>query len=169
MHRYKEKVLLAGVIYMHRISDIRMGGTSKRNFTIFRKLCGENALKNVVIVTTMWGKVDKEEAEDRERELQNKGGYFKDALERGAKMFRHEHPEDPNSANEILRLIIGNHPLPLLIQEELIDQEKPLVETSAGEVVYRELVMKVEKHEKKIRSIQQQLQGSFLRPTRFFK
>jgi hypothetical protein len=162
MHSYKGKVLLAGVIYMHRISDNRISGTSKRNFTMFRKLCGKDALKNVAIVTTMWGKVDKEEAEDRERELQNKGGYFKDALERGAKMFRHEHPEDPNSANEILRLIIGNHPLPLLIQKELIDQEKPLAETSAGEEVNRDLVTKMEKYMKG-------MQGTFLRPTIFFE
>jgi hypothetical protein len=78
MHSYKGKVTLAGVIYMHRISDIRMSGTARRNFTMFRKLCGENALSNVVLVTTMWGNlVDMEEGEARERELQNKDGFFK--------------------------------------------------------------------------------------------
>ena len=77
----------------------------------------------------MWGKVGKGEGEYRETELRNKDGFFKDALEKGAKMVRHEHPDDVNSANEILRLIIGNNPSPLLIQQELVDQEKPLAET----------------------------------------
>jgi hypothetical protein len=156
MHSYKERVVLAGVIYMHRISDIRMTGTSRRNFRIFRKLCGEDALKNVVIATTMWGKVDMEEGETRERDLH---GFFKDALEKGTKMVRHERP-DLHSAREILRLIIGNHPLPLLIQQELVDQKIPLAETSAGEEVHRELVTKKEKHEYKRRTIHQELQGT---------
>ena len=164
MRSYKENVLLAGVIYVHRISDVRMTGTAKRNFTMFRELCGENALKNVLIVTTMWGKVDKEEGEARETELRNKDGFFRDALEKGAKMVRHEHPDDLNSAKEILRLIIGNNPSPLLIQQELVDEEKLLEKTSAGKEVNRELVEKMEIHEKEIRILQQELQGTTLRP-----
>ena len=39
---------LSGVIYMHRISDFKMGGISRRNFHMFRSLCGEKTLKNVV-------------------------------------------------------------------------------------------------------------------------
>jgi hypothetical protein len=42
---------LSGLIYVHRISDVLMGGISSRNFRMFRKLCGDDTLKNVVIVT----------------------------------------------------------------------------------------------------------------------
>jgi hypothetical protein len=160
MQSYKEKLTLAGVIYMHRISDIRMSGTSRRNFKMFRKLCGENALKNVVIVTTMWGKVDMEEGETRERDLQNNNSSFKAVLAKGAQMVRHERPEDVDSAHEILRLIVRNHPLPLQIQQELVDRQAQLAETSAGEEVQRELVTKKEKHEYKRRTIYQELQGT---------
>ena len=165
MHRYKEKVTLAGVIYIYRISDDRMSGTAKRNFRMFRELCGENALQNVIIVTTRWDKVNEEVGELRERELQTK---FRAALEKGARMMRHEHP-DQNSAHEILRPILQNHPLPLQIQEELVDQKKTLIETSAGEEVNRELAMKMKKHEEEMRNLQQQLQGSILRTTIFSK
>ncbi|SRR5258708_15517269 len=163
MYSYKEKVTLAGMIYMHRISDIRMSGISRRNFRIFRKICGENALTNVVFVTTMWDNlVDMEEGEARERNLQNMDGFFKDALEKGAKMVRHELQQDATkSAHEILRLIIANRPLPLQIQQELVDQKKPLAKTSAGEEVNRELVTKLEKYEDKVRKIQRKLQGTF--------
>jgi hypothetical protein len=33
-----------------------VGGVAMRNFGVFRKLCGHNVLKNVVIVTSRWGK-----------------------------------------------------------------------------------------------------------------
>jgi hypothetical protein len=84
-------------------------------------------------------------------------------------MARHEYPEDVNSANEILRLIVGNHPLPLQIQQELVDQNKPLAETSAGEEVNRELVAKMERHEQEMRNLQQELQGTILCSTVLFQ
>jgi len=93
---------------------------------MFRELCGEDALKNVIIATTMWGKVSKEEGENRERDLRDR--FFKDALEKGTKMVRHTHPTHFNSTDDILRLIIANHPVPLLIQQELVDQKKQLAE-----------------------------------------
>ncbi|OCH83803.1 hypothetical protein OBBRIDRAFT_742684, partial [Obba rivulosa] len=37
---YENGYKLSGVIYIHRISDFRMTGVSRRNFTMFRKLCG---------------------------------------------------------------------------------------------------------------------------------
>ena len=164
-YRYKKNTTLAGVIYMHRISDNRMSGTSKRNFRMFRELCGDDALKNVIIATTMWGKVGKEEGENRERELRDR--FFKDAFEKGAKMVRHIHPAHFNSADDILRLIIANHPVPLLIQQELVDQKKQLAESAAGEEVGRELVKKIQKFKKTRANKQQKLQGAILRPSTF--
>ena len=54
---------------MHRISDFRVGGIAKRNFNMFRKLCGDETLRNVVIVTNMWGEVSPAQGAAREREL----------------------------------------------------------------------------------------------------
>ena len=69
--RYEARRLLAGVVYLHRISDRRVGGVAKRNFSMFRKLCGESTLKNAVIVTTMWtpnpGAAAQAEEEEREK------------------------------------------------------------------------------------------------------
>jgi hypothetical protein len=46
--------VLNGIIYMHRITDVRMGGASTRNLRTFRTLCGEDCLPNVLLVTSMW-------------------------------------------------------------------------------------------------------------------
>jgi len=40
---YKHTVRLAGIIYLHRITDMRMAGSSLRNLTMFKKLCGDEA------------------------------------------------------------------------------------------------------------------------------
>src|SRR4051794_37978067 len=46
---------LAGVIYLHRITDPRMGGSALKNLEMFQKLCGTGSLPSVILTTTMWG------------------------------------------------------------------------------------------------------------------
>ena len=48
-----------------------MTGSTLRNLETFASLCGQKAMPNVVIATTMWGKVEKEEGEQREEELKS--------------------------------------------------------------------------------------------------
>ena len=82
LDRHKEGSKLAGVIYFHRISEGRFSGASERNFDTFRRLCGDAALKNAVLVTNMWGEVSGNIGEAREKELSSK--IFKPALDNGA-------------------------------------------------------------------------------------
>ncbi|KAL4064040.1 hypothetical protein J3A83DRAFT_669779 [Scleroderma citrinum] len=77
-------------IYLHRINDTRVGGTSKCNIRKFLKFCSRISFKNVVIVTTMWDKVTPEVGEQREQELMSSDELFKPLLDRGAVMARHD-------------------------------------------------------------------------------
>ena len=45
---------LAGLIYLHRITDNRLGSSAVRNLRMMRELVGDNNMKNVVLVTTRW-------------------------------------------------------------------------------------------------------------------
>jgi len=83
---YERGIKLSGVLYFHRISDNKMGGVSRRNFNMFRKLCGEETLRNVLIVTTMWGIVPVPQAEAREKELASDDLLFKSVIDKGARM-----------------------------------------------------------------------------------
>ena len=121
---------LHGVIYLHRITDFRMGGISTRTFRLFRKICGDNTLKNVVIVTTRWDVVPSHEGERRERELRSDERFFKLALDQQAHLLRHDNTME--SAQKIVRTIFPNHPMPLNIQRELVDEHKQLGDTIAG-------------------------------------
>jgi hypothetical protein len=133
-----------------------MGGAMTKNFKMFRNLCGESALKNVVIVTNMWGGVEPEVGEAREAELMGEEIFFKPVLDGGAKMARHENTV--SSAERIIRLILNNDPLPLQIQRELFDEQKDILETSAGEELNRELTGQIKKHQEEIRVLAEEME-----------
>jgi hypothetical protein len=127
-----------------------------RNFKMFRNLCGESTLKNVVIVTNMWGGVEPEVGEAREAELMEEDIFFKPVLEKGAKMARHENTVP--SAENIIHLVLNNHPLPLQIQRELFDEHKDILDTSAGEELNRELNGQIRKHQEDIRVLTEEME-----------
>ena len=148
--------MLAGVLYFHRISDLKMGGTQTRNFRMFRSLCGDNVLGNVVIVTNMWSRVEPEVGEAREAELMSEDIFFKPAIVRGARMARHGNTIP--SAEAIIRLLIDNRPLPLQIQKELVDEYKDISDTTAGQELNRELNNEIRKHQEDIRILAEEME-----------
>ncbi|KAF7336788.1 GTP-binding protein A [Mycena venus] len=152
---YESEKMLAGVIYMHRISDVRMGGISTRNFKMFRQLCGESTLKNVVIVTNFWGEVGREVGEAREAELVSDDRFLKPVLDKGAHMLRHDN--DVTSAQAILHYLIANQPRALRIQRELVDQGKDISQTAAGEELNRELAEQIKRHREEMAILQREM------------
>lgn len=52
---YTQKIRL---IYLHRISDVRMQGSAVRNLDMLRSLCGEDAFPNIALESTMWQTLD---------------------------------------------------------------------------------------------------------------
>lgn len=122
---------------------------------MFRKLCGDNTLQNVVLVTNMWGEVDHLLGDAREAELVKEDIFFKPVLDKGARMVRHDNSGP--SAEKIIRLILENHPLPLRIQEELIDEHKDISETGAGEELNRELNAQIRRHQQEMRVLREEM------------
>ncbi|KAF8896188.1 P-loop containing nucleoside triphosphate hydrolase protein [Infundibulicybe gibba] len=143
---YENGKTLSGVLYLHRISDFRMGGISTRNFKMFRELCGEDTLKNVIILTNMWGEVSREVGEARESELATRDIFFKPVLDKGAQLRRHTNTIE--SAHNVLRYLINNHPLSLKIQREL---------TAAGSELNRELMEQAKKHRQELKQLEEEM------------
>ncbi|KAL0057038.1 hypothetical protein AAF712_016342, partial [Marasmius tenuissimus] len=153
---FEQNQKLSGVIYLHRISDVRVGGISARNFRMFRELCGEDTLKNVVIVTNRWEEVPQDIGDAREEELRTKDIFFKPALDKHARMVRHHNTHD--SASTIVKSLVRNTPLPLLIQKEMVEEKKLLVETAAGEVVNQDVLEVMKKHSAELERIKHEMQ-----------
>lgn len=143
---------------MHRISDFRMGGISRRNFGMFRQLCGDSSLNHVAIVTNMWGEVSPNVGEAREAELREKDLFFKPVLDKHAKMLRHDNTLE--SAQTIVRSFLDNSPEPLRIQRELVDEHKELLQTAAGAELNRELMEQERKHREELRTIKIEMQAA---------
>lgn len=152
LNRYEKGSKLSGIIYIHRISDNRFGGVAGRNFDMFRKICGDKALSNVVLVTNMWGDLSRDEfGKAYEKELS--GGLFKPAIDLGAQTVRHHNTVQ--SAHQIVRRIAGDYPITLRIQRELVDRGKDIISTTAGEAVNRKLNEQIRKHQAELREVQE--------------
>ena len=120
---------------------------------MFRKLCGDAALKNVVLVTNMWSEVPPEVGEAREKELSNT--FFKPILDLGAQMTRHQNTVQ--SAHDIIRRITPNHPVALQIQRELVDEHKNITDTAAGEAINRELHDQIRRHQAELEEVREEM------------
>ena len=153
LNSYEEGKTLVGIIYLHRISDNRFGGITGRNFNVFRKLCGESTLKNVILVTHMWEEDPQDINEAREEELSSK--FFKPALDKGAQMARHHNTTE--SARDILRKVVGNRPVVLQIQRELVDEWKDIIDTAVGESINRELKEQIRRHRASLVELQEEM------------
>ncbi|KAH7905076.1 P-loop containing nucleoside triphosphate hydrolase protein [Hygrophoropsis aurantiaca] len=127
-HSYSSQMKLAGVIYLHEISQSRMFGTSRKSLTMFRRLCGDNALKKVIIATTKWSEVGEKVGIHREDELMST--FWREMIGQGSRMARFQ--DTHNSAWDIVDLMVPSDSLPLQIQTEVVDHGKSIHETDAG-------------------------------------
>ena len=120
---------------------------------MFRELCGDTSLENVVIVTSMWDNVPLDVGESREEELSS--SFFKTALNKGARMVRHQNTEQ--SAHDIIRMIMKNRPVVLQIQRELVDEHKNIVNTAAGETINKALDEQIKWRQAQLEEVQEQM------------
>jgi hypothetical protein len=130
--QYAAEVPLYGIIYLHMINENRMRGTSRKYLEIFRSLCGDDALKHVVLVTTGWESIPEsglQEALSREQELVNK--FWARMIEKGSYYTKFDGSQE-SAEGLILELIESRTNVVLDIQRELVDQDKPVRDSAAG-------------------------------------
>ncbi|KAL6401444.1 uncharacterized protein AUP68_15314 [Ilyonectria robusta] len=134
---YQQNIRLRGLLYLHRISDNRMGGCARKNLAMFKKLCGPDGLGNVLFVTTFWEKVEHSVGESREQLLQGTDEFWGFFIKKGSRVHRHWNTGD--SALTILtQFAPGSTEVPsgqakLAIQTEMVDAGKDLDQTAAGQ------------------------------------
>ena len=121
---------------------------------MFRELCGDSALANVILVTNMWSEVSSEIGESRENELSSR--FFKPVVDKGAQMVRHHNTAQ--SAHDVIRLIMKNRPVVLRIQRELVVEHKDIGNTSAGQAVNKELNEQMKRHQAEMKAVQEEME-----------
>ena len=102
-----------------------------RNLAMFRELCGDNALQNVILTTTMWDEVPEKTGAIREEELRTK--FWKPMMEHDCRMARFTNTKE--SAWQLIGMFDDVISRPVKMQEEMVGQGKKVNETSAYAVL----------------------------------
>ena len=145
--QYELVIPLKGIICMHRITDNKVSGTAQRYLEIFRCLCGDNVLSNVILLTTMWSELrDKAVGFKRERELRK--GFWKTMESKGSEI-RSFDGSRAMAEGFVCRLMRKKN-IVLSIQKELMDEEKRLQETRVGRLIFPRLERSIDETERKI-------------------
>ncbi|KAK5653183.1 hypothetical protein OQA88_9081 [Cercophora sp. LCS_1] len=158
---FQDGIRLSGIIYMHRISDLRMAGSALRNLSMFRKLCGEKAYQSVVLTTSMWSKVDPEEGAMRERELVETSGFWGLMCQRGSRVFRYLGTQE--SALELVGYILSLHmQATLAIQDEIVNQGHEIDETAAAQELNADIIREREQHRADLANAREDMRQAML-------
>ncbi|GLB39694.1 putative 50S ribosome-binding GTPase [Lyophyllum shimeji] len=126
---YGDDLKMAGVIYLHDITQPRDRGKALNNLCLFNKLCGPNAARNIILATTKWSEVTNDVGVRRERQLKDE--HWRDMIKHGLRTCRFNATRE--SAWEIVNQILDHRAIDASqIQEELVVIDKFLEETDAG-------------------------------------
>lgn len=134
-----------------------MTRSSLQNLRMFRKLCGDDNLKNVILATTKWGITPEEDALRREHDLISEGGFWSTMKAAGSMTCRFE--DSAASATALVEKVIHKEQKTFKpkIQEEII-QGKKLSDTDAGAVINQAIITLQKEHEKEKKALAEELQ-----------
>ena len=156
---------IMGILYLHRISDDRMLGSSNRHLRIFRALCGSSCMKKVIILTTHWDMLASEEVgQARESELREH--YWKELIADGAQVERFK-KRGRGEAERIIKILTQKDPQPvkLAILEQILDH-KSFAETDLGRIINEDIQRLQQRKEEELRhareEVAQQENSTFL-------
>ncbi|KAG5658581.1 hypothetical protein KAF25_010762 [Fusarium avenaceum] len=156
---YKNDIRLDGIIYLHRISDVRMQGSARQNLVTFNKLCGEGALKRVILASTMWDITNEEVAVMREKELKETNHFWGWMLSQGSSC--HRYNNTPECARQIVLSLTGRGP-PIVtdLQTQMVDNGLSLEETAAGQDLNTALLKEIKKLTQKQRALEEHIKAA---------
>lgn len=156
---YEAGARMTGMIYLHRISDPRMGHSAILDLEIFKQLCGDKAMPVVRLVSTRWDSTNENVRLEREKQLKDSDKFWAGMLKAGAKVERHENTKE--SAVSIVENLLNDSPrIVLTIQEEIVDQQLSLADTSVGKVVAHEQQATEARYRSEIDQLRQEQQES---------
>lgn len=126
---YHSGICLNGIIYIHSIAKPRIQGSAYQNMRFFRQLCGNDALGNVILATSFWDLVSPSVGAERETIL--KEAFWANMITRGSEVVRLK--RDRAACLEVLGRIASSNQVDLLIQQEIVTQDRNVKDTTVGQ------------------------------------
>lgn len=157
---YKGGTKLAGILWLHPITSRRIKHGGLRTLEMFRKLCGSDAMKNVLLVTTFWDEaaLNAESAKEREEELLSVPQYWGEMAQHGSQLTQFRNTQE--SALQILSGIAGKDVKSreaLQIQVELVERKLPLAHTAAADVLDQDMQHLLGAHAREVEELKTKL------------
>ncbi|KAL2818459.1 hypothetical protein BDW59DRAFT_165534 [Aspergillus cavernicola] len=158
---YVNRIYISGIILMHSIADSRLSRTTKLNVEMAKQIVGDTAYENVAIITSMWSTPPTDRQIQRESELLiQPDGVLADVVKGGGREFRYSSVSDDvllllllgaTSSHLRLPLLVIDHlvrqaragGVVLKVQSELVDDNRKLIDTSAGRYLADRQVLEV--------------------------
>jgi GTPase SAR1 family protein len=114
---YQDGTRLNGIIYIHSILKPRMQGSVMKNMRIFRKLCGDQALGNVLLATSFWDSVPQSVGDAREAELVNSKDFWAGMIAKGSEVVRIDR-KDKAVCLQVMESIAAKSRIELAVQQD---------------------------------------------------
>jgi hypothetical protein len=126
-----------------------MGGSATRNLEMFQKLVGQDNMKNVKLVTTMWSEVLRKEDGDKRLDQLVKE-FWNGMIVAGAQVERYDCTGE--DGKRIISSILNTSPVTLLFQQEIRDG-RSLEDTSAGKSLMGAFIKLQEIYERDVKGL----------------
>ncbi|KAK2686610.1 hypothetical protein QWA68_014665 [Fusarium oxysporum] len=129
---------LRGILYLHKITDNKVTDASLQHIQILRKIAGDNAMTNVILVTTMWNILrpeDHQRAVQREQELVT--SFWSSMIDNGSIVAQFN--GTPRSAYPLIYQLADQQSVVLDIQKEIVDENRSILETATGMTLVQQL------------------------------
>jgi GTP-binding protein EngB required for normal cell division len=160
--QYQRGRRIHGIIFLHRIVDVRLSASAIKMAETVKRMCGEDFYGYVALVTNMWQLLkDQETGNQRERELLTHPKFWGDFLHAYPPTFQHRNTRE--NASKIMESFLDHletsrkRPPPLMIQVEIVDKRQPVSKTDAGNFLEGQLARMRDKHEQELRQIKHEI------------
>ncbi|KAI2465917.1 hypothetical protein F4781DRAFT_434923 [Annulohypoxylon bovei var. microspora] len=124
---YTAGIRIDGVVFLQRITDVRMGGSSVRNLSMVKAMCDLESYARFAVRLDLAGWM----------------------MKRGL--------HDVHIISRLLARAKAQDPIVLRIQRELADNNKTLDETLAGQVLHHDIIKARKEHPQQIQELQSQI------------
>ncbi|PPQ95958.1 hypothetical protein CVT26_016124, partial [Gymnopilus dilepis] len=150
---YTAGMKFGGIVYLHDISVHRLNNSIRKNFDLFRSVCGELRFPSVAPTITRWSNVSEDVGNKRLKQLEE--NLWEDLVGAGCTVSKFD--GTPESAREIVKRMLKRTssihlPDGLNIQEEVVDYHLHLPETDAGRLLYSMLKEMQQLYRQRIRA-----------------
>lgn len=123
-----------GVIFLHDISETRLGGSQKKTLGILKALVGGEHMGNVIVGTTMWSTTDSTKFRQEEQREQNLLGDQWNGIYKTTRVSQ----DDKDTAVQMINDLFTRSPIVLLSQKEMLQPPHTVENTTAGRLTMPE-------------------------------